>query len=215
MRTLNVLDSKRVIEKYGVKFAPSGLAKNMEDAIVIANTLSYPVVIKIVSDDISHKTDVGGVKVGINDDTELEYSYKKMLSDVRKKSPKAEIKGILVQKMLDGANVLIGGKRDPQFGPVVAFGLGGIFVEIMGDVSFRIAPIDKKEAMEMMRETKGFKILDNYRGKSYDVDVLASLIVKISKMLERRNSIVELDINPLIVMKKGALAVDARIVVDD
>jgi acyl-CoA synthetase (NDP forming) len=198
-----------------VKFAPSGLAKNMEDAIVIANTVSYPVVIKIVSDEISHKTDVGGVKVGIKDDTELENSYKKMINDVRKKSPNAKIKGVLVQKMLDGTNVLIGGKRDPQFGPIIAFGLGGIFVEIMEDVSFRVAPIDKKEAMRMMQETKGFKILKDYRGKSYDVDVLANLLVKISKMLERRNSIVELDINPLIVMKKGALAVDARIVVDD
>lgn len=215
MRTLNVLDSQKAIEKYGIRFAPSGFARDIDDALVIANNIGYPVAMKVVSDQVSHKTDVGGVKVGISNDHELESYFRKITNDVKKKVKGARVKGMLIQKVLDGANVFIGGKRDPQFGQIVVFGMGGIFVELMDDVSFRVAPIDKREAMEMMTETKAFKILEGYRGKSYDVDTLATLLVKVSKMLERRSSIAELDINPLIVMRKGAVAVDARIVVDD
>lgn len=216
MKTLNIVDSKRIIEKYGVKFAESSLVKGVEEALIAASNMGYPVVLKIVSNDISHKTDVGGVAAGISNDSELEESFRKIMGSVKRKSPKARVQGMLVQKMVqDGVNVLIGGKRDPQFGQVVAFGLGGIFVEVMEDVSFRLAPINKKEALEMMAETKGFKILDGYRGKSYDTEAIATLLVKISSLLDKRKDIAELDINPVIALKKGAVAVDARIVLED
>lgn len=216
MRTLNILESKKIIEKYGVKFADSRLAKSVEEAMIVANSMGYPVALKIVSNEISHKTDVGGVAVGVANDHELQESFRKIMGSVKRKMPRAKMQGMLVQKMVgDGVNVLIGGKKDPQFGQVVAFGLGGIFVEVMEDVAFRIAPIDKKEALEMMAETRGFKILDGYRGKSYDMDTIATLITKVSKLLDKRKDIAELDINPVIALKKGALAVDARIVLED
>lgn len=216
MKTLNILDSKKIIEKYGVKFADSRLAKNIEEALIIANSIGYPIALKVVSNEISHKTDAGGVAVGIRNDSELEESFRKIMSNVKRKSSKAKIQGILVQKMIeDGVNVLIGGKKDPQFGQVIAFGLGGVFVELMEDVAFRLAPISKKEALEMMAETKGFKILEGYRGKSYDIDAIAALIVRVSRMLDKRKDIVELDINPVIALKKDAVAVDARIVLGD
>jgi len=216
MRTLNILDSKRIMEKHGVKFAESRLARSVEEALIVANSTGYPVVLKIVSDDVSHKTDVGGVQVGISNDHELQEAFRKMMVSVKRKMPRAKIQGVLVQKMVeDGVNILIGGKKDQQFGQVIAFGLGGIFVEVMEDVAFRIVPIGKKEALEMMAETKGFRILDGYRGKSYDTDAVATLLVKVSKMLEKRGDIAELDLNPVIVLKKGAIAVDARIVLED
>jgi len=215
MRTLNVLDSKRLMEKYGVRFADSRLASTVEEALILANSIGYPVALKIVSDDISHKTDVGGVAVGIRGDAELESSFREMMKLVKKKLPNAKVKGMLVQKMVDGGvSLLVGGKRDPTFGQMVVFGLGGIFVEVMEDVSMRVAPIGRKEAMEMMAETKGFKILEGYRGKSYDIEAVAQLIVKVSSMLDKRKDIAEMDINPAIVLKKGVLAVDARIVLD-
>lgn len=216
MKTLNILDSKKIIEKYGVKFADSRLAKSIEEALIIANSIGYPIALKVVSNEISHKTDAGGVAVGIRNDSELEESFRKIMSNVKRKSSKAKIQGILVQKMIeDGVNVLIGGKKDPQFGQVIAFGLGGVFVELMEDVAFRLAPISKREALEMMAETKGFKILEGYRGKSYDIDAIAALIVKVSRMLDKRKDIVEFDINPVIALKKDAIAVDARIVLGD
>lgn len=215
MKTLNIVESRKILEKHGVKFADSRLSKNIDEALMIANSIGYPIVLKVVSNEISHKTDVGGVAVGIQNDRDLEDAFRKMMSIVKRKAAKAKVQGVLVQKMIqDGVNVLIGGKKDSQFGQVVAFGLGGIFVEVMEDVAFRIAPIEKKEALEMMAETKGFKVLDGYRGKSYDIDTLATLVSKISKMLDKRKDIVELDINPVIALKKGAIAVDARIVVD-
>jgi len=215
MRTLNLADSKSLLERHGVKFAPSGTARTPEEAMIIANNLGYPVALKVVSDGVSHKTDVGGVAVGISDDRHLQDAYRKMVSGLKRKAPKAKVKGVMVQKMVEGGvEVLIGGKKDPEFGQVVAFGLGGVFVEIMEDVAFRVAPVSKKEAADMMAETRGFKVLDGYRGKSYDVEAVATLISKVSSVLEKRKDIVELDMNPVIVLKKGAVAVDARIVLD-
>jgi acyl-CoA synthetase (NDP forming) len=216
MKTLNVLESKRLVERYGIKFADSRLARTLDEAMILANSVGYPVAMKIVSDDISHKTDFGGVAVGIRDDAELESSFKSIVGSVKKKQPEARLEGVLVQKMVeDGVNVLIGGKKDPTFGQIVVFGLGGIFVEVMEDISMRAAPIGRKEAIEMMSETRGFKILEGYRGKRYDVEALAQILVKVSSMLDKRSDIVEMDINPVIVLKKGAVAVDARIVLDD
>lgn len=215
MKTLDVLESKRLVEKHGIKFAGSKLAGSVDEAMIVANNMKYPVVLKVVSEDISHKTDVGGVAVGISNDTELEEAFRKIVSDVKKRLKGVKIKGVLVQKMIEGGvEILVGGKKDPQFGQVVVFGFGGIFVEVMKDVSFRLAPIGKKEALEMMQETKGFEILDGYRGKSYDTDAVATLISKVSRMLDKNKKIAELDLNPVIVSKRGALAVDARVVLD-
>lgn len=216
MKTLDIVDSQKLIEKYGIRFAKSSLVKNVHEALIVANSIKYPVVLKVVAENISHKTDAGAIAVRIYNDSELEDSFRKILNNVKKKSRSARIRGVLVQKMVeDGVELLIGGKKDSQFGQVIAFGLGGVFVEVMKDVSFRLAPIGKKEALEMMAETKGFKILDGYRGRSYDIDAVATLLSKVSKMLDKNKKIVELDLNPVFALKKGVMPVDARIILGD
>ncbi len=212
MKTLNFLESKRIIEKFGIKFAPSHIVKNIQDAKKAANTIGYPIVLKVISDDISHKTDVGGVITGIRNEKSLIENFDKIMKNCSMKTTK--IKGILVQKMVEGIEILIGGKKDPKFGQIVVFGLGGIYVEIMKDVSLRVAPINKNQALDMMSEIKGFKILKGFRGKTYDINKVANIISKVSNMLHKNGNIFELDLNPLIVMEKDVLAVDVRIVLD-
>jgi acyl-CoA synthetase (NDP forming) len=169
--------------------------------------------LKVVCAKAIHKTDVGGIALDIKNKEELEKSYQKIINNVKKKV-KAKIDGILIQKMVKGGQeVIVGGKKDPQFGQTLMFGLGGIFTEVYDDVSFRVVPIGKKDAEEMVQEIKGYKILKGYRGKKYDINALIDILLKTSKLLEENQEIVELDINPVIVLQKGAVAVDARIVV--
>jgi len=214
-KNLTEYESRQVLEKYKIPLARAELAKNPEHAAKFAKKIGYPVVLKIISPDVIHKTDVGGIIVGIKNEVELKDSYEKILKNVKKKAPRAKIHGMLVQKMVgDGLEVIVGGKKDVQFGQTVMFGLGGIFVEVFGDVSFRVVPIGKKDAKDMIEETKGYKILRGYRGKNYDVNAVADVLIKVSKLLEKNDEIAEMDINPLIVLPRGAVAVDARIVVE-
>lgn len=211
-KVLTILESKKILEKYKIPFAKCALSKSIESATVIANNIGYPVVLKAVSSQIVHKTEAGVIDIGIENDEELEKSFVKISNKVKKNSA-AKLDGILVQEMLDGGQeVLIGGKKDSQFGQIIAFGLGGIFVEAIEDVSFRMVPIAKKDAANMIQEIKGYKILKGFRGKSYDLKSVEDFLLKVSKMLEENRNIVELDINPAMVLKKGTIAVDARIV---
>jgi acyl-CoA synthetase (NDP forming) len=211
MRSLTLVESKRMMEKYRIPFAKSGLAKDAESAAVIANNIGYPVVLKIISPSLIHKSDASGIDVGISGDDQLRKAFHRMYARA-KKNYAHDLQGILVQKMVEGGQeILIGGKKDDQFGHFVAFGLGGIFVEVIEDVSFRLVPIKKKDAREMMEETRGFKILKGFRGKKYDTASIEDVLMKVSKMLSENKRIVELDINPLIVDESGCLAVDARV----
>ncbi len=175
-----------------------------------------PYVLKIVSPDIIHKSDVGGVRLNIGGD-ELEREVGELVETVKRNAPNAEITGVLVMEMAEeGVETLVGLTRDPQFGPVVAFGLGGIFVEIYRDVSFRLAPIPIEEAREMIREVKAYKILSGYRGRPpADIDALADVIVKVSQLGDKYPEIMEMDINPLIAYPRGALAVDVRVILGE
>ena len=212
---LTIEKSFKLLEKYKIPLAKYGLAKNEKQAIKIANKIGYPVVLKIVSPQVIHKTDVGGREVDIKSDEMLEKAYKKIVSNVKKKIPKATIQGMLVQKMIeDGQEIIIGGKWDEQFHSTILFGIGGIFTEVYQDTSVRVVPITKNDAEEMVQEIKGYKILQGYRGKRYDVNSLVDILLKTSRMLEKNPKIKELDINPVMVLKKGAFAVDARIVVE-
>jgi len=212
---LTEYESRQVLQYYKIPLAKSELTKDVNDAVTLAKKIGYPVVLKVCSPDIIHKTDVGGLAINLRSEEEVKVAFNKIMSNVKRKVPKAKIHGMLVQKMIeDGEEVIVGGKKDPQFGQVVLFGLGGVLAEVFEDVAFRVIPIDGKEAEKMIQEIKGYKILKGYRGKSYDTKTLVDILVKTSRLLEENQQINELDINPVIVLSKGAFAVDARIVIN-
>ncbi|MCL7474717.1 MAG: acetate--CoA ligase family protein [Methanosarcinales archaeon] len=187
-------------------------ASTAAKAVDAANVLGYPVVMKILSPDISHKSDVGGVVLSLGSDGEVEAAYHTMMERVISKVPDARIKGVVLQKMAQpGLEVIVGAKRDPQFGHVIMFGLGGIFVEICRDVSFRVTPVDREMARQMILEIKGSPILGGARGrKAVDMEKIIDVITGLSLLLDKYPEILELDINPLVVYPDGAYAVDAR-----
>jgi acetyl-CoA synthetase (ADP-forming) len=207
-------EAKELIEAFGITTTSHAVTSSVTDAIQTAKSLGYPVVLKIVSPDISHKTDAGGVKVGIRDDSGVKIAYEEIMKSVKMKMPDARIHGILVEEMAPpSTEVIVGGLRDPQFGPAVMFGLGGIFVEIYKDVSFRIAPVEEHEAFDMIHEVKGAKILKGFRGVGQlDIAALAQTILQVSRVMMSVEEIKEIDLNPVLLYPKGVRAVDARVV---
>ncbi|MEA3293916.1 MAG: acetate--CoA ligase family protein [Euryarchaeota archaeon] len=201
-----------ILREYGIPFVQKITATSLQEAIEAANTLHYPVVMKISSPDISHKTDVGGIILDLNSDEEIKKAYLTMMDSVKKNARKARIDGVIIQKMAkSGLEVIVGVKLDPQFGHVIMFGLGGIFVEVYKDVSFRVTPIDRKTARDMILEIKASSILQGARGQEpADIDAIINVITGLSDMLRKNPDIIELDINPLIVYSHGVVAVDAR-----
>lgn len=215
-RILTEDEAKRILAEYKIPVVKEILARSKDKAVRAARQIGYPVAIKIVSPDIIHKTEAGAVLLNINSKKELIEGYDRILKNASRYSPSAQIKGVLVQKMVkSGREVIVGLLRDVQFGAVVMFGLGGIFVEILKDTSFRVAPVTTNEALEMIKEIKAYKILEGVRGeKNSDINAVADVIVKVSKLGIERSEILELDINPLFVFERDVLAVDARIVVE-
>jgi len=206
LKQLDFSDAEKLLHKYRIKTPDSGVAKKPAEAVKIAKKIGYPVVMKLLSPDIIHKTEKKAVIMGLCDDKSVESAF----DEIRKHAGKARFKGMLIQSQADGREVIIGGKRDPQFGAIVLFGLGGIFVEIMKDVSLRIAPIDKHEAMAMIKEVKGYPILAGARGqKPVALEKLAELVSSVSKLISE-NDIQELDLNPVFVNEKDCLPVDVR-----
>jgi acyl-CoA synthetase (NDP forming) len=204
-----------LLQAYKIPVAPFFLAKSFSEAESASEEIGYPVVLKIVSPQIIHKFDVGGVILNINDREELKSSYEKLLKNVREKNPEAEIVGVLVQKMIKGGKeVIIGMKRDPQFGSLLMFGMGGTYVEVLRDVSFRVAPIRELSAQTMIREIKGYPILKGFRGEMpSDIEKLEETLERLSQLVSDFDEFEEIDINPFLVFEKGkgALAIDARI----
>lgn len=203
-----------ILSAYGIPTARSILARDLTEGLTAAAELGYPVVLKIVSPDILHKSDAGGVKIGIRNSEELEAAYHAMMASVVKYNPQARIVGILVSSQAaPGVEVIVGAKRDPQFGPVVMFGLGGIFVEVFKDVVFRVAPVTAREAGEMIRGIKGYPLLAGARGQvPCDLESLARIITGVSDLMLAHPEIAEIDLNPVVVYAQGALALDARII---
>ena len=204
----------KLIEKYKIPFAKSKLVKSEVALAKAAKEIGFPLAMKIISKDIVHKSDAKGVRVGLNSEEEVTEVYNELMAIAKRK--KADVEGILLQKIEEGKEVIIGVKRDEQFGPVVMFGMGGIFVEVMEDVSFRVAPLDKQEAEKMINEIKSKKILEGVRGeKPVNIAELASIIVNVSKLAYENKYVAEMDLNPVIVNEKTAKAVDVRIMTDD
>lgn len=209
-------EAKAVLIDYGIPVARSELARNEGEAVGLAEKMGFPVVLKIVSPDIIHKSDVGGVKLNLNSAEEVHGAYKDIVSNVKEHAEKARIIGVLVQEMAPpSTEIIVGSTKDPQFGPAIVFGLGGILVEILKDVTFRIAPINREEAQEMITEVKAYPILKGYRGTPpADTDAIVDILLATSKLVTDYEQIKELDFNPIIVYPKGAKAVDARIILE-
>ncbi|MCX9085239.1 MAG: acetate--CoA ligase family protein [Candidatus Methanoperedens sp.] len=207
-------ETKKLLAKYGIAVTKESIAENSEEAFAIASQIGTPVAMKISSPDISHKSDLGGVELNVVA-SDAKATYEAILSRIKKAAPDARIEGILVQQMApSGHEMIVGLKKDAQFGYALMFGLGGIFVEVYKDVSFRVVPIGMKEAMDMISQIKGYPILKGIRGrKPADINAIATVLVSVSEMAQKEN-IIELDINPLIAGEDGAIAVDARAMIE-
>ena len=207
-------EAKQLISSYGISVTEIELARNEDEAVEAAKRIGFPVVLKIVSPDVVHKSDVGGVKVNLRDDEEVRRAYREIIESVKSKIPNARIVGILVQEFAPpGLELIIGLIRDPQFGPTVMFGLGGVFVEVFRDVSFRVAPLSDEDAESMMKEIKAYRLLTGYRGsKPVDLDAIKSALIKVGQIGLDIDEISEMDLNPVIAYPEGIKVVDARVI---
>jgi acetyltransferase len=205
-RNMTEHQGKEFLALYGIPVTREEVATSEEHALKIAKSIGFPLALKIDSEDILHKTEAGGLKLNINNQDQLIASYHEVLRNAKRYKPDAKITGVLIQQMVvGGTEVIVGVKNDPQFGPTIMFGLGGIFVEILKDVSLRVAPIAREDAHGMIKEIKGFKVLDGARGRDkMDVGAIADVLVKVSRLAtDHRDHIAELDINPLLVLPEG------------
>ena len=212
-------EAREVVSACGLRVPESRLATNLEEAVDEAEALGYPLVMKVSSPDILHKSDMGGVKVGLADAADVLHAYRGIRDNVKRRMPRADVHGVLVQQMITGGKeVILGMNRDPQFGPLIMFGLGGIYVEVLKDVSFRLAPLTQTDADQMIREIKSFALLRGVRGEPpADLAAIADALLRLSQLAVDFPEIVEMDINPLIAFPKGkgAVALDARLTLSD
>jgi len=211
---LTEIEAKQILGEAGISCTDTRLAATKEQAVDMSESMGYPVVLKISSVDITHKSDAGGVKVNLKDRGAVEQAWDDIMASCTAKYPDAAIEGISVQGMAkSGTEIIMGMIRDGNFGPVVMFGLGGVLVEVLKDVSFRIVPIEPSDAEEMVREIQGKKLLDGYRGQDpADIPCLQEMLVKLSDFVNTTPGIQEIDMNPVFAYKEGALVVDARII---
>lgn len=215
-KSLLETEAKTLCMEYDIPVTRFKLAKDEDEAAKYATAIGFPIVLKIVSPDIVHKSDVGGVIVGIKNLRHVRTGYRQIVKNVKKHNPDAKIVGILVQEMApSGTEVIVGSIKDPQFGPAIMFGLGGVFVEVLKDVTFRIAPITEDEAAEMISEVKAYPLLKGYRNTPpADLKAITKILVNTSRLVTEHPEIKELDLNPIMVYEKGAKAVDARIILE-
>jgi acyl-CoA synthetase (NDP forming) len=214
---LTEIESKRLLEQEGINCNRTELATSASGAISLSNKFGYPVALKIASPDIIHKNDGGGVRLGLDSPEKVEKAYGDILENIHQQNPQAKLHGISVQKMAPpGVAVIIGMSKDPQFGPVIMFGLGGLLVEIIQDISLRISPITRKDAVEMIREVKGYKLLTGYRGQPpVNLSALENMLMAVSEFVEKNPVVKEIDINPVIAGINDAVAVDATVVLEE
>lgn len=215
-RILTEVESKELLKQWGIPVIETKLARTKKEAVSISKGIGFPVVLKIISPDVVHKSDSGGVRLGLANATQVSNAYSEIMLSMRQKYPQAVIQGVSVQPFARaGIEVIVGVSQDPQFGPVIMFGLGGVLVEVLKDVSFRIVPVTRRDAQEMIKEIKGYPILEGYRGQEpASISTLEELIVKVSQFIEQNPQIKELDLNPIFAYKDKAIAVDARIILE-
>ena len=206
-------EAARLLSEYGIPYPEHGVAHSADEAVQLAESLGYPVVLKAVSLDVVHKSDVGGVAVGLEDASEVRTAYERMVDQVQAAVPKAQIEGVLVCKQAaEGLEVIVGALDDHTFGPTVMFGLGGVFTEVLKDTTFRVAPLERSDAEEMIEEIQGYPLLSGARGQAaHDLNAVADLLLSVSRMIVDHPEIKELDLNPVRVYEQGVLVLDARL----
>lgn len=211
---LTEVESKELLHNAGIPVTVSKLATTADEAAKIARSIGYPVVMKIVSGDIAHKSDVGGVMLGLKTAKAVKEGFEAMMERVKANAPGARIDGVAVQQMAEpGTEVIVGLTTDPQFGHVMMFGLGGIFVEVLKDVAFRIVPLEARDASQIVREIKAFPVLEGVRGQAgADLAALEKLLLQVSEFAVAHPEVRELDLNPVLARPDGVIAVDARVV---
>jgi acetyltransferase len=218
-KVLTYLECSNILSKYAIPLARADAATSSEEAVKIATRIGYPVALKILASEIVHKTEADAIRLHIRTESELISGYHEIIRNAKKYCPKVRIEGVLVQEMVQrGTEVIVGVSRDPLFGLTIMFGIGGILVEILRDVSLRVLPITRDDAHDMIQEIKGYNVLQGFRGRpKADVDAITDILLKISRLsVDFKGSLVEMDINPLIVLNEGqgAKAVDLRLVLD-
>jgi len=213
-RPLLETEAKELLREYGIPVPDFKLIKSEDEITGLTKEINFPITMKIVSPDIIHKTDAGGVKLNIKDEKEARSAYQEIIFKAKKYNKKARISGVIAYTMVpQGTEIIIGMMKDPHFGPVAMFGLGGIFVEVLKDVSFRIIPLEERDAREMITEIKGYDILKGARGNPpRDIQAIKEVLMKVSKLTTENPEISEIDLNPIFVFEKGLQVVDARMI---
>jgi len=214
---LNEVKAKQMLKEAGIRVTDTRFAASRSEAIATSKKLGFPAALKILSPDVVHKSDSGGVKLNLKTSKQVGNAYDEIMASISRAFPDAKITGVSVQRMASpGVEVIIGVSRDEQFGPFLMFGLGGIMVEVLKDVSFRIIPISEFDAAEMIKEIKGFKLLTGFRGQpAVDLSALEQMLFQVSRFVEANPQVRELDLNPVFAYPDGAVAVDARVVKED
>ena len=213
-RPLLETEAKELLREYGIPVPDFRLIKREDEITGLAKEINFPIVMKIVSPDIIHKTDAGGVKINIKDETEAESAYQEIIFKAKKYNKEARIEGVIVYSIVpQETEIIVGMMKDPHFGPVAMFGMGGIYVEVLKDVSFRIIPLEERDAREMISEIKGYEILKGARGNPpRDIQAIEEVLMKVSQLTMENPEINEIDLNPVFVFEKGLQVVDARMI---
>ncbi|MFO7791759.1 MAG: acetate--CoA ligase family protein [Candidatus Saliniplasma sp.] len=211
--TLLESEAREVLDIADIPIARGEVVQSIDEGVDAAEDIGFPVVLKVVSEDIIHKMDLGGVQLDVQNENELVEAYESIYTQVKHKRPDAKIRGISVAEFIEeGEEVIIGGMMDPSFGPVVMFGLGGIYVELLKDVVFRVAPIDTQQACRMIQDTRSFSVLIGARGKERkDIKAVAEMISKLGDLIYFVDGINDIDLNPVLALEKGAIALDVAV----
>ncbi len=206
-------EAARLLGASGIAYVAHGVATTAGEAVAIAGGLGYPVVLKVVSPDVVHKTEVGGVLVGLADEAAVHDGFSRLVAEVARRAPSARVDGVLVARQVTpGRELIVGAVRDPIFGPTVMVGLGGVFAEALADVAFRLAPLRADDALEMLDELKGAELLGAHRGAAaVDRDAVAALCVRLGQVILARPEISEIDLNPVVATPDGCIVLDARV----
>ncbi len=214
---LTEMESKQLLRSLGICTTEMKLATSEQEAVTLAREIGYPCVLKISSPDITHKSDAGGVKVDLVSKSDVAQAYKAIMSACREKFPGATVEGVTVQNMArPGLEVIVGMATDEQFGPVVMFGLGGVWVELLKDISFKIAPLTRFDARSAIREIRAARLLEGFRGSDpVDTSALEDILMRISDFVTKTREVTEMDLNPIFAYPDGAVAVDARVILGE
>jgi acetate---CoA ligase (ADP-forming) subunit beta len=214
---LTEMESKQLLRSLGIPTTEMKLATSEQEAVSLSREIGYPCVLKVSSPDISHKSDAGGVKVGLTSEQDVIQAYQAIILACSEKFPAAAIEGVTVQSMArPGLEVIVGMATDQQFGPVMMFGLGGVWVELLKDVSFKIVPLTRADAAKAVREIRAARLLDGFRGSApIDTSALEDILLRVSDFVRETPSISEMDLNPVLAYEDGAVVVDARVILGD